>query len=119
MSSKRERVDQRAAAEEPAGDGSPQRCDDRHVAKVRPQAATEVLDSATAATGSQGELWRTCARLKMHPEFRTRSVLAATDDEGASTYEVVVVLDGVDFASASNANQAAVIYAFPSNPVRR
>jgi hypothetical protein len=55
----------------------------------------------------------------MHPEFRTRSVLAATDDEGASTYEVVVVLDGVDFASASNANQAAVIYAFPSNPVRR
>jgi len=120
MASKRDRVDQRAAAEEVAdGDDSSKRSDDRPVVKARSQVAAKELNSSNAATDSQSELWRTCARLKMQPEFRTRSVLRESDEDGKSTYEVVVVLDGVDFASASNANQTTVNYALPLNSFRR
>jgi hypothetical protein len=44
----------------------------------------------------------------MRPEFRARPVLSARTDGGASLFEVMVVLDGVDFAFASDANLATV-----------
>ena len=112
MASKRDRGDQGATVEDDqSGLGVEEHsrgAEERPAAKARSQRAAVAQDAATTATDAQSELWRTCARLQMRPEFRARPVLSARTDGGASLFEVMVVLDGVDFAFASDANLATV-----------